>query len=86
MSLAIGLLGASLNNAIDTLGGNLSYFRLFGGFEGVLAETAPGAYPIVGNVLESSAGSNAGVGIANFRIVLVTAGADVLHSVSSLST
>jgi hypothetical protein len=37
-----------------------------------LAYTTDGTYPIVGNVFEGSAGSNAAVGIAYLRVVDVT--------------
>ena len=47
---------------------------LFGdGAEIVLAYAAEGAYPVGGDVLESSAGGNAAVGVAFGRVVDVTA-------------
>ena len=53
--------------------------------ESVLAETAPWAYPIIGDVLEGSAGGDTSIGVANFGVVLETAGANIFHGVSLLS-
>ena len=45
----------------------------------VLTQSADGALEILGQVLEGGAGLDAVVGIADGRVVLVTAGANVFH-------
>ena len=42
--------------------------------EFVLTYSTDGTYPIFGNIFKGCAGSNAAIGIANFRIIHVTAG------------
>ena len=46
-----------------------------GGSKSVLAQAADGAHPILGDILPFGAGGDAAVGIADFGIVDVTAGA-----------
>ena len=45
-----------------------------------LVQAANGASPILGKRFPRSTGSNAVIGIAHLRIVLVAAGANVFHS------
>ena len=59
------------------------YRVLLGGLEGVLAQTAPGAHPIVRDILERSAGSDAGIRVADLGVVLETARANIFHGGSS---
>jgi hypothetical protein len=47
--------------------------RLFCGLEVLFAYAADGTYPILGKIFKSRAGSNTVIGIANFRIILITA-------------
>lgn len=52
--------------------------------KGILGQPTYGAYPILGDILPRSAGSNAAIGIALSRIVDVSAGAFVLSHGKSL--
>ena len=47
---------------------------LFCFFEHVLADSADGADPVIGNILKGCAGSDAAVGITNLRIIHISAG------------
>ena len=50
------------------------------GGEGVLAQSAHRAHPVIGDVLKGGAGGDAAVGISHRRVVLIAAHADVFHA------
>lgn len=55
------------------------FLILFLGFKGVFSETADRTYPILRYILPGCAGSDAVFLIAYFRVIYITAGANVLH-------
>jgi hypothetical protein len=58
---------------------------LLGGSEGVLAQAADGADPILRDILPGCAGSDTAFGISDFRIIDIAAGTFVLHGDTILS-